>query len=149
APILAAIASGTMPLSHAALDDHPKPRAADHVRQMLIAHGALPERDEAVARLERWIDDKLAAVDRPHDAGLLRRFAPWHVLRSLRRRDEHRSPNRRTATRYARNQVRAAIAVVDWLTDRGVDRLHPTRHRPLARRAAVAAGFPLLPDLRG
>jgi hypothetical protein len=115
AAILASIATGAMPLSHAALDDHPKPRAADHVRQMLVAHGALPARDEAVARLERWIDDTLASVDRSDDAGLLRRFATWHVLRSLRRRVEHRPSNQRTATRYARTQISTAIGFLDWL----------------------------------
>jgi hypothetical protein len=132
APILAAIAAGTMPLTHAALDEHAKPRAADHVRQMLVAHGALPERDEALARLERWINDQLAAVDRPDDAGLLRRFATWHVLRSLRRRVEHRPSNQRVATRYARNQISTAIGFLAWLhhqhiplrgcTQRDVDR---------------------------
>lgn len=62
APILGAIAAGTMPLTHTALDQHPRPRAADHVRQMLVTHGALPERDEALTRLERWIHDKVAGI---------------------------------------------------------------------------------------
>jgi hypothetical protein len=128
APILAAIATGTMPLTHAALDDHPKPRAADHVRQMLVAHGALPERDEALARLERWIDDKVAAVDRPDDTSLIRRFATWHVLRSLRRRVEHRPPNHRLATRYARNQVSTAIGFLDWLHQQNIPLRDCTQH---------------------
>jgi hypothetical protein len=121
APILAAIASGTMPLSHAALDDHPRSRAADHVRQMLVAHGALPERNEELARFERWVDDTLAGMSRADDAGLVRRFATWHVLRSLRSRIEHRPPNQRIATRYARNQLSTAIAFLDWLHQRGID----------------------------
>jgi len=128
APILAAIATGTMPLTHAALDEHPKPRAADHVRQMLIAHGALPERDEALARLERWIDDKLAPVDRPEDASLVRRFATWQVLRSLRRRVEHRPPNHRVATRYARNQLGTAIGILDWLHHQNIALSDCTQH---------------------
>jgi hypothetical protein len=128
APILAAIATSDMPLSHTALDEHPKPRAADHVRQMLVAHGALPERDEALARLERWIDDKLAAVERPDDAGLLRRFATWHVLRSLRRRVEHRPSNQRVATRHARNQLSTAIAFLDWLNHHDIPLRDCTQH---------------------
>lgn len=120
APILAAIASGAMPLSHAALDAHPRRRAADHVRQMLVAHAALPERDEDLARFERWVDDTIAAMSPCADAGLLRRFATWHVLRGLRRRVEHRGPNPRTATRYARNQVSTAVDFLDWLHGRGV-----------------------------
>jgi hypothetical protein len=128
APILAAIATGDMPLTHAALDAHPQPRAADHVRQMLVAHGALPERDEALARLERWIDDKLAAVDRPDDAGLLRRFATWQVLRSLRRRVEHAPSNQRVATRHARNQLATAVAFLDWLNHHDIPLRDCTQH---------------------
>ena len=86
APILAAIATGAMALTHEALDTHPRPRAADHVRQMLVAHGALAERNEDLARLERWIDNKLPAMDRPDDVNPLRRFATWHTLRTQRRR---------------------------------------------------------------
>jgi len=76
APILAAIVTGTMPLTHAALDEHPRPRAADHVRQMLVAHRALPERDEPLARLERWIDNKVTSIDDPDHAKILRRSQP-------------------------------------------------------------------------
>ena len=47
APILAALASGTMALTHEALDIHPRPRAAGYVRQLLVVHGALPERNES------------------------------------------------------------------------------------------------------
>jgi hypothetical protein len=120
APILAAIADGTMPLTHAALDEHPRPRAADHLRQMLVAHGALPERDEALARLERWIDDKVASIDDPDDAKILRRFATWHTLRAQRRRAEHNGPTRRTVTAHARNQINAAIAILDWTARRNI-----------------------------
>lgn len=120
APILAAIASGEMPLSHAALDAYPRSRPADHVRQMLVAHGALPERNEELARLERWVENAIAMMSRPEDASLVRRFATWHVLRTLRRRIEHRPTHARVATRYARNQVGTAIALLDWLHEHGL-----------------------------
>lgn len=128
APILAAIAAGTMPLTHAALDEHPRPHAADHLRQMLVAHGALPKRDEALARLERWIDDKIATIDDPDDAKTLRRFATWHTLRGQRRRAEHNDPARRTATAHARNQINAAIALLDWTARRNIDLDKLTQH---------------------
>ena len=127
APILAAIANGTMPLTHAALDEHPRPRAADHVRQMLVAHGALGERDEALARLERWINDKVTGINDPDHAKVLRRFATWHTLRSQRRRVEHMS-SRRTVTAHARNQINAAIALLEWATSRGIDLADLTQH---------------------
>lgn len=127
APILAAIATGATALTHQALDSHPRPRAADHVRHMLVAHGALTERNEDLARLERWIDNKLAAMDRPDDANLLRRFATWHTLRGQRRRAEH-TPAGRTATRYARNQINAAIALLDWIADHDTTLAALTQH---------------------
>lgn len=47
------IARGELALSHQALDSWPAQRAADYVRALLMAHGTLPGRDEALARLER------------------------------------------------------------------------------------------------
>lgn len=49
-------------MSHDALDAHPKRRAADYLRAMLVAHGALPARDEPLVRLERAVAGLLAAV---------------------------------------------------------------------------------------
>ncbi|MGH9259985.1 MAG: hypothetical protein ACRD08_08830, partial [Acidimicrobiales bacterium] len=115
APILADLAAGRLAVSHEALDAHPRPAAAGYVRHMLVAHGALPERDEALTRLERWIDAAVAGIERAQDRQVVRAFATWHTLRSVRRRAARTGPPRRTATRYARNQVAAAIALLDWL----------------------------------
>lgn len=117
APILADLAAGRLALSHDALDAHARPAAARYVRHMLVAHGALPERDEALARLERWIDATVASIGRTHDRQLVRTFATWHTLRGIRRRAARTGATRRTATRYAHNQVAAAIALLDWLAD--------------------------------
>ena len=85
---------------------------------MLVAHGALPERDEEpLARLERWIDATVSGIGRAEDRQLVRAFATWHTLRGVRRRAARTGPTRRTATRYAHNQVAAAIELLDWLTD--------------------------------
>jgi hypothetical protein len=114
APILAQLAQGTMALSHEALDAHPQPRAANHIRQMLIAHGALPARDEQLATLERLNTATVASIDRPEDRNTVAAFATWRVLRGLRRRAEHNTA-KRTAISYARNQVLGAVAFLDWL----------------------------------
>lgn len=116
APILGGIAQGAMVLSHEALDDHPRPRAADYVRHMLVAHGALPARDEPLSRLERWVEDLLAGVSRPDDQ-LARAFARWRTVRGVRRRAEGRG-HQRTATRHAKNQLNAAVRFLDWLATR-------------------------------
>ncbi len=46
ASLLADVAAGRLPVTHDALDTHPRRRAADYLRHMLTANGALPPRDE-------------------------------------------------------------------------------------------------------
>jgi hypothetical protein len=117
APILAALASGTMPITHQALDAHPSPRAANHIRQMLISHGALAARDEPLARVERHNADTIAAITRPVDRKIVAAFATWRVLRRLRRQADHNT-TARTAINHARNQVLGAVRFLDWLAER-------------------------------
>ena len=113
APILAALARGTMDVSHEALDGHPRPRAANYVRQMLVAHGVLAPRDERLVTLERDNAATVAAMARPEDRTTVAAFATWRVMRGVRRRSEHTTG--RTATAHARNQVLGAVRFLDWL----------------------------------
>jgi hypothetical protein len=53
---------------------------------VLVATGALPPRDEQMARLERWITITIADRDDRGERELLHRYAVWHLLRRLRRR---------------------------------------------------------------
>jgi hypothetical protein len=114
APILAALAGGTMAMTHEALDAQPSARAANHIRQMLIAHGALPARDEPLARLERLNADTVAGITRAEDRKVVAAFATWRVLRRLRRQADHNT-TARTAISHARNQVIGAVRFLDWL----------------------------------
>lgn len=114
APILAELARGTMAMSHEALDAHPRPRAANHVRQMLVVHGVLAPRDEQLVTLERLNAQTVAAIARPEDRNTVAAFATWRVLRRVRRRADHNSVER-TAISHARNQVLGAVRFLDWL----------------------------------
>lgn len=114
APILAELAAGTMALSHEALDRHPRPMAANHVRQMLVAHGVLAPRDERLASLERLNTETVAAIERPEDRKIVAAFATWRVLRRVRRRADHNTTQRTTIS-HARNQVLGAVRFLDWL----------------------------------
>ena len=114
APILAELAYGTMALTHEALDAHPKPRAANHVRQMLVAHGVLGARDDRLVALERLTAATIAGIDRPEDRHTVATFATWRVLRRARRRAD-RNTTERTAISHARNQVIGAVRFLDWL----------------------------------
>lgn len=114
AVILADIVNGRLALSHDTLDDHPHPRAADYLRQMLVIHGLLPERNEHLERIPRFIDDTLDQIDRPTDRRTIQAYATWRVLRKLRRRAET-NPGPRTATAYVRTQIKTAVRLLDWL----------------------------------
>ncbi len=74
-------------------------RAVEYLRALLVAHGALPVRDEQLARLERRVAGLLAAVADPDDRRVLTAFATWHVLQRVRWRAEHQ-PAAGTATRH-------------------------------------------------
>ena len=106
--------AGRTALTHQALDVHPNRRAADYLRHMLTAGGALPARDEALARVERWSREVLGAIGEPADRRLVQAYLTWRVLRRLRRRSET-SPGRRTVTNDARHRVIAVVTFLAWL----------------------------------
>ncbi len=114
APILSAMAAGTMAVTHGALDAHPRPMAANYLRNMLVAHGALEPRDDQLVGLERRNAETVAAIERPEDRKVAAAFAAWHVLRRLRRR-AGRNTTARTATAEARIQLVGAVGWLDWL----------------------------------
>jgi len=116
AEILAAIASGALPLTHEALDAHPRIVAAGFLRQLLVANGVLAARDEALVALEAWVAARLADVGDPGQRRLLRSYATWRVLRRARTRAAQ-TPRPRTATRHAKTRLLAAIAFLVWLDE--------------------------------
>jgi hypothetical protein len=125
AELLGDIAAGRLPLTHATLDGHPHPRAAAYLRGILTAHGALPARDEDLARFERWLPSQLERVTQP------RRPSDPPRLRHLARRPPATPPRRPQPATTHRNQRRPP-------TDphrRRLPRLAPrTRHPPGRRR---------------
>ena len=117
--VLAELAAGQRPLSHAALDDLPPGKPIEHLRSVLVATAALPARDEQLARIERWVSQAVSEHAGPEDKELLHRYAAWHLLRRLRQR------NRGASTTYGqldtvRQRVRAALGLLGWLRERGL-----------------------------
>jgi hypothetical protein len=119
AAILADLATSRTAVTHHALDAHPSVRGADYLRRLLIAHGVLDDRDDELARTEVWTAQLLATIERAEDRRLVATYATWRVLRRLRGR-AGRAQGPRTTTRYARNQLTAAIGLLDWLATRGL-----------------------------
>jgi len=112
ASILADMAAGRLSISHEALDAHLERKAADYLRCVLVANGALSPRHEHLARLERWVNSALEGVERPEDRRVVDTYATWAVLRRLRRRADE---DQVTHTRLAKTRINAAIALLAWL----------------------------------
>jgi hypothetical protein len=119
AGVLAEVAAGRLALTHEALDAHPRPQAADYLRHVLVANGALPDRDEGVARTERWATDLIATLATPQDRRLAKAYTTWRVLRRLRRGAAQR-PRPRTYTATAHVRLRAAVNFLTWLADQNL-----------------------------
>ncbi|HVL93300.1 MAG TPA: hypothetical protein VM264_08140 [Acidimicrobiales bacterium] len=114
--VLAALGSGELEISHEALDGLPPAKWLDHLRQVLVATGTLPARDEALARLERWIRARIGEMDNVEDRRVIEAYAIWWVLRRQRQRATGTDT---TTTKYARANVTNAIGFVAWLRSHG------------------------------
>lgn len=114
APVLAGLAAGRIPLTHQALDDLPQSQALAHLRQTLVAAGALPGRDEEMTRLEAFLAGLIESQPGTERRRLLHRYLIWHLVRRLRARNDGR-PVTRQQSRMIRRLARGAVAFLDWL----------------------------------
>jgi uncharacterized protein YidB (DUF937 family) len=117
--VLRQLATGERPLTHAALDELPDGKQLRHLRTILVATGTLPPRDEQLTRLETWISRITAGRPDPEQRQLLNRYAVWHVTRRLRSRLAGKDATHGQALAAQRN-IKAAIALLDWLTARSL-----------------------------
>jgi hypothetical protein len=118
--IVRELATQQRALTHAGLDELPDSKPVRHLRSVLVATGALPHRDEQLIRLEHWISATLADRVDPEQRAQLHRYARWHALHRLRRRNngEHATHGQRVAVQ---RNIRAAITLLDWLTAGSLD----------------------------
>jgi hypothetical protein len=116
--VLRDIASGRLPLTHEALDALPQTASVHHLRQLLVAAGALPQRDPNLARLERALDRVVESLGDPSDRKLLQAFARWGVLRRARSKAD-RDEFSVIAAKNARTLVAEAAHFLSWLRERG------------------------------
>ena len=121
-PIVEQLARGELALTHEALDDvHGDRRcsAVTFLRPALVAHSALPARDEQLARLQRWMAARMAELSDGEDRGHVSAFARWRVLPDLARR--HPAGDTPSgAAQTARSKILRAIDLVRWLEQRGL-----------------------------
>jgi hypothetical protein len=119
AAVLSDLAAGRRPLTHQALDELPASPPVAHLRQVLVAVGALPERDEHMARLEHFVTDLLASQQNHEQWKTLHRYTTWHLVRRLRRRNNDR-PTTQQQFMVVRRQALAAVAFLDWIHARNL-----------------------------
>lgn len=117
--VLAAFGSGELAIAHESLDELPASKVTEHLRAVLVATGALVPRDEQMVRLERWVTTVIAGRTEPGEQELLRRYGIWHLLRRLRRRNQGTNATY-GQTQIVKRHLRAALALLDWLGDRGL-----------------------------
>jgi len=104
-------------LTHRVLDELPPGKTVEHLRSVLVDIGTLPPRDEQMTRLNHWIGCVIGERPDPGQQQLLHRYAVWHVIRRLRGRlgGTHATHGQVVA---AQRNIKAAIALLDWLTAR-------------------------------
>jgi integrase len=107
---------GEIGLTHEAFDTFPPSRTVEYVRELLVTQGLLPTRDRDLARMERWVADKLAMIDHPDDRQTIRAFVHWYHLRAK----EATGELGRGAVRNAKQQTTVAILFLAWLRERDV-----------------------------
>lgn len=112
-PILQAIATGVVPLTHDGIATLTPVTSVNYVRQLLVAVGTLPSYDHHLDRFERWLPGWLATVTDPDQRAILTRYARWRILRQLRSTGEHDLTYYREIT--ARHHLRTAAAFLTFL----------------------------------
>jgi hypothetical protein len=117
--LLRGLDTGRIPLTHESLDALPKPKAAEHLRALLIGAGILgPDPDRALRRLEDAIPDILAGLTADHHK-LATRWAKWSVLPPLRGTDN--TPRLATAVSNARRKIEQTTRFLTELQRDGRD----------------------------
>ena len=86
--VLQGFDSGRVPLTHQALDQLPQPRAAEHLRALLITAGLLePDPHRALRRFEARIPDMLDPLDSEHRQ-IAARWLRWKLVARFRSMDD-------------------------------------------------------------
>ncbi|MFD8222195.1 site-specific integrase [Streptomyces sp. NPDC059697] len=120
ATVLSDLGSGRRPLTHEALDELPEGKVIEHIRSVLVATEVLPKRDEQMVRLERHVKDLVTSHATAEGRKNLHRYATWHLLRRLRRRSRGKEVTH-SQLQDARQHLRAAVYLLDWLEEQNLD----------------------------
>ncbi len=109
-----ALARGEVPLTHDGLHSLDSWRTAAHLRDLLMACGALPTVDRQIPLFEGWTRQRLAALADLGHARLLPQFATWHQLPALHAA-ARRAPLTPGSRNYAAEAFTQAKDLLGWL----------------------------------
>ncbi|MBK1788133.1 hypothetical protein [Prauserella cavernicola] len=115
--LLALMAHGELPISHDTFRALPADRSHNYLRELLTGAGVLPAYHPPIEQMERWLDATLAPLG-VEDAGLVGRYARWHLLRHLRRSAE-RGELTKSAIYGARTNINGAVRLGQWAARQG------------------------------
>jgi hypothetical protein len=117
AKLLAELATENREISHDLMDELPPAPVLQHLRQIMVQTGVLPERHEDLEHVPAWLDHHLA--DKPVEhAHLVRPFLHWFLLRRARTRASTRAyPT--TVGRNLRRRVLVALDLLTWIDTQG------------------------------
>ncbi|QVI20936.1 hypothetical protein KHQ06_33465 [Nocardia tengchongensis] len=118
APLLRDLPTRTTEISHEDLDQLSQQTDIHHLRELLVAAGMLPRRNENLAQMQLWATRTVSALP-PHQQKILRPFVEWHILRRVRRRLRRRG-YRRGAAMSDRSRIKVAIEFLAWLDTSGI-----------------------------
>ncbi|MFJ5927567.1 hypothetical protein ACIQF6_33730 [Kitasatospora sp. NPDC092948] len=110
----------------AAAEDRDGARMVDYLRGILLAHQALPERDELPARIERHLARVLLRRPKQH-AVLLRAYVRWSLLPRARRR-EHRDHAFANRLSWAQQRINTAADFLATVDKTGIALAEVTQH---------------------
>ncbi len=102
-------------ITHESLDALPPHRTRDYVRGLLVEHGALPRRDERLARYHTWSEQALQRLPKGDSHDVARRFIRWHLIRRMNAMDQISEGT------FLRSKQTATVAIefLKWIADRG------------------------------
>ncbi len=113
---LRALARGDIPLTHDGLSQLTPWRSVAYLRDLLIQAGILPPADRQLLLFQRWLAEKMPAINDADHRRLLELFATWHVQRRLRTIAD-RGPLSGKQTQQARDEIRLATAFLVHLAE--------------------------------
>jgi hypothetical protein len=113
------LATGELPLDHDTFDALPRSKTVAYIRELFVEHGVLPGRDRHVAAYERWLTEKLAAIDDLDQRTVIERFGRWHHLRRLRKAATA-NPVTLSALMNAKQSTTVAVNFLAWLARNNV-----------------------------